>query len=123
MLECQVSKGLQFRIQRYEDATYGVVIFQLSGPFTARYMYGSISPDALHNILESMSDNAEAPVHIFDLAQVPYMDSVGLGVIVDHYLQSHRKGIRVMATGVSPRVLRRFKACRMEKLFLMSASA
>lgn len=123
MIECQASKNQEFKVKRHEDKVSGAVIFQLSGPFTVRYMHNSIAPRTLRNIFASIPDGAEPAVHIFDLTQVPYMDSAGLRLIVDHCLRNRRKGIQVVATGVSPRVLERFKTSRMEDLLPMTASA
>ena len=44
-------------------------------------------------------------VYVFDLTEVPYMDSTGLGMVVRHYVRCQDKGVRFIAAGVSPRVL------------------
>lgn len=119
-IEHQASHSVRFSIQRREDTASGVVIFQLSGPFTIRHMYGSISPVALDHILESTPSNTECGVHIFDLRQVPYMDFAGLSLIVHHCRECRCRGIHIIATGVSRHVLNRFKASRMENLFPMT---
>jgi anti-anti-sigma factor len=117
MIDCLASTTLRFEIQRHEDTASGTVIFQLSGPCTLRHMYNSISPMALRNILVSIPGNPGPAVHIFDLTRVPYMDYAGLRIIVDHYRHNRPKDIQIMATGVNPRVLDRFKSSRMEHLF------
>src|SRR6266536_5573081 len=76
----QIWKGSRFAVERAESETHGTV-FRFSGPFTARDMYNSLSPDALRNILESIPGDGKPPAHILDLTEVPYMDSMGLGML------------------------------------------
>jgi anti-anti-sigma factor len=53
-------------------------------------------------------------LNIIDLTRVPYMDSSGLGMIVTHYVHCQGKGIKLILTGVSPRVLELFKMTRVD---------
>jgi anti-anti-sigma factor len=85
-------------------------------------MYTCLSPHALRNTFESTPDIAQPDVHIFDLTQVPYMDSAGLGMMVSHYVRCQRQGIRLMAVGVSPRVLQLFQPTNVGNLFPMLAT-
>jgi hypothetical protein len=83
MAVAQVWKSLKFTIERSQGKTPGTVVLRLAGPFTARDMYGSLSPDALRSTFESEEANDShdllmPPQHILDLAEVPYMDSAGL---------------------------------------------
>jgi hypothetical protein len=72
-IETQIWKSARLTIERGESETHGTV-FRLSGPLTGRDMYNSLSPDAFRNIFESPADGAQAPAHVFDLTEVPYMD-------------------------------------------------
>jgi anti-anti-sigma factor len=114
--QAQIWKGTPFSIERKEGKSSGTVIFCLCGPFTARDMYGSLTPVGLRNMLDFQSTPNEAPpvVNILDLTDVPYMDSAGLGIVVGHYVSCHRKGIRLIAAGVSPRVRELFKMTRVD---------
>jgi hypothetical protein len=54
------------------------VVFRFSGPFTARTVFECQSPDAVSKMfdLQLMLPSGERPtVNIFDLTDVPYMDS------------------------------------------------
>lgn len=123
MTEFRSSKSSEFKIRRHEDKMSGAVTFQLSGPFTVRNMYKSVAPVTLHGVLGSKPNCAQPAVHIFDLTQVPYMDSAALGMIVNHCRQNRGRGIRTIATGVGPRVLERIRNSNMENLLPIAASA
>jgi len=122
--QAQIWKGTPFSIERKEGKAPGTLIFRLCGPFTARDMFGSLTPVALHNMLDFQSTPSEQPpaVNILDLTDVPYMDSTGLGMIVRHYVRCQGKGIRLIAAGVSPRVLELFKLTKVEAVFSMTAT-
>ena len=105
--ETQIWTSARLTIERGESETLGTV-FRFSGPFTGRDMYNSLSPDAFRNIFESAPGN-EPPAHVFDLTEVPYMDSTGLGMLASHYVRCQSKGIRLSITGVSARVQELFK--------------
>jgi anti-anti-sigma factor len=111
MPQTQIWKNSPFTIERIGGKAPGTVIFRLCGPFTARDMYGTLTPDALGNMLAFQSTPGEQPpsVNILDLTEVPYMDSTGLGMIVKHYVRCQGKGVQMIAAGVSQRVLDLFK--------------
>ena len=124
MTQAQIWKGTPFSIERKEGKAPGTVIFRLCGPFTARDMFGSLTPVALHNLLDFQSTPGEEPptVNILDLTEVPYMDSTGLGMIVRHYVRCQSKGVRLIAAGVSPRVLELLKLTKVEAVFSVTAT-
>jgi anti-anti-sigma factor len=105
MAVAQVWKSSKFTIERNHGKTSGTVIFRLSGPFTARDMYSSLSPIALRNTFESEEGDVPHALHILDLTDVPYIDSAGLGLIVSHYVRCQGRGVRLVVAGVNPRVL------------------
>lgn len=112
--EAQVWKGSRFSIARDESAAPATIRFRLSGPFTARDMYGSISPADFRGLLAPAGFNPTA--HIFDLSEVPYMDSTGLGLLVTHYSHCQRNGIRLVIAGATPRVLELFQITKVDTL-------
>jgi anti-anti-sigma factor len=116
----QIWKGSRFTVKRAESETHGTV-FRFSGPFTARDMYNSLSPDAFRNIFESVPGDGQPPAHILDLTEVPYMDSTGLGMLTSHYVRCQSKGIRLSITGVSPRVRELLRITRMENVLPIAA--
>lgn len=104
MAVAQVWKSSKFTIERSQGKTPGTIVFRLSGPFTARDMYGALSPNELRNTFESEEGTPHA-LHILDLSEVPYIDSAGLGLIVSHYVRCQNRGIRLVLAGVNPRVI------------------
>ena len=60
---------------------------------------------------------------VFDLTNVPYMDSSGLGSLVSAYVSRQKSGRRVALSGVNERVLRLFEITRTESLFLIFPTA
>jgi anti-anti-sigma factor len=112
----QIWSTTPFNIERKEGKAPSTVIFRLSGPFTARDMYGSLTPLDLQNMLDFKSTPSEKPptLNILDLTGVPYMDSAGLGIIVNHYEHCQGKGIRMIAAGVTPRILELFRMTKVD---------
>jgi anti-anti-sigma factor len=115
MAVAQVWKSSKFTIERNQGKTPGTVIFRLSGQFTARDMYGSLSPTALRNTFESDANNDA--LHILDLTEVPYMDSAGLGLLVSHYVRCQGRGVRLVVAGVSSRVIQLFEMTKVDGFF------
>lgn len=53
---------------------------------------------------------------VFDLSRVPYMDSAGMGVIINAYVSAKRRGNRVAAVGLNYRVVELFKLTHADTL-------
>ncbi len=124
MTHAQVWKSSPFTIERKESNAPGTLIFRFCGRFTARDMFGSLTPDALRDMLDFQSTPDEQPpaLNILDLTEVPYMDSSGLGMIITHYVRCKRKDVRLIAAGVSPRVLDLFKLTKVDGTIPMAAT-
>lgn len=107
-----------FSIERHQGKSPSTVIFRLSGPFTARKMYGHLTPDELQKVLAFQSNPGEQlpALNILDLSGVPYMDSLGLGMVVTHYVSSTNKGIKTVAAGLTPRVLELFRMTKVDSI-------
>lgn len=124
MTEPQTWKHAAFNIERKEGKVPSTVIFSLTGPFTARDMYGSLTPEALQNMLDFKSMPGEEPplVNIIDLTNVPYVDSAGLGVIVTQYVRCQNRGIKMVVTNVNPRVHELFRMTKVDGLLPVAAT-
>jgi len=117
-------KNQTFTIERIEGQAPSTIIYQITGTFNARDMYGSMKQVQLGNIFEFKPEHgAEIPTrHIFDLTQVPQMDSSGLGVLVSHFIACRAKGIRVIIVGPSPNVKQLFKFTKVDTILPISVT-
>ncbi len=101
-------------VERFEGKTPGTLIYRLNGPLTLR------------NIFELQSQLRSAdppPVTIIDLTQVPYMDSTGMGMIVNHHVRCKSKGVKLIAAGINPRVFELFKLTKVDTVIPITATA
>jgi len=112
----QVWKSSKFNIERCESTATDSIIFRFIGPFTARDMYTSVSPSTFHCLFDLLPENLRYSSHIIDLSGVPYMDSMGLGMIVTHFVGCKNRGIQLTITGVGPRVHELFKIAHVDSL-------
>jgi len=117
-------KNPTFTIERIEGHAPRVVIYQITGTFNARDMYGSMKQVQLGDIFEfKPAPGAETPTrHIFDLTIVPQMDSSGLGVLVSHHIACRAKGIKVVVVGPSSNVKQLFKFTRVDTVLPVAAT-
>jgi anti-anti-sigma factor len=120
-LEMQIWKSARLTIERTESDTDGTV-FRFSGPFTARDIYHSLSPEAVHKIFEPAPGDSPQVKQVFDLTEVPYMDSLGLGMLVSHSVRCRCKGISLNITGISPRVEDLFRLTKMESVLPIAST-
>jgi len=81
----------------------GTRILTLEGPLTLRNMF---------DLQAELRATPEPTLSILDLTQVPYMDSAGMGLIINHFTHCQSRSTRMVAVGVSPRVLELFKLTR-----------
>lgn len=101
-------------IDREEGKVPGTVIIRLTGPLT------------LLNIFDLQAQFRTAPptpLTILDLSGVPYMDSAGMGVVVNYHVHCQNKGGRFIAAGVSPRIMELFKITRVDKVIKMAPTS
>jgi ABC-type transporter Mla MlaB component len=122
--QTQLWKSQKFTIERIEDEARGVLIFRFTGGFAANDMYSVLKPLAVVNIFEfEPAPGKERPLlNIFDITEVPTLDSSGLGLIISHFIRSRARGVRVVAVGVRPNVLQLFKFTKVDALIPMAAT-
>jgi anti-anti-sigma factor len=115
-------KGTKFNIEREAGAAPGSIIFRLTGPFTVRDMYGTLTPVALRELLETAPVGDKPSLQIFDLTAVPYVDSAGLGMIATQYARCQRQGVHFVAVGVGPRILEQLRITHLDTIIPMAAT-
>jgi anti-anti-sigma factor len=100
-------------IEHEAGKTPGTVIIHLSGPVTLRNLF---------DLLPLLRSGALPSVLILNLEAVPYMDSAGMGAIVNHYVHCQNRNTRLIVAGVSTRVLELFRMTRVDKVIPLAAS-
>lgn len=94
-------------IECREGKNPGTRIFRLSGPLTLR------------NLFELQSELRSAlppPLTIIDITQVPYMDSAGMGLVMNHYVRCQTKGTKLVVSGANNRVMDLFKVTKVDSV-------
>jgi anti-sigma B factor antagonist len=90
----------------------GCRILRLTGPLTLNGLFD----------FQSALRADPPPMLILDLAGVPYMDSAGMGAIVNYFVSCQRAGRKMIVTGVNGRVLELFRLTKVEGLLTMKAT-
>jgi anti-sigma B factor antagonist len=72
----------------------GTMILRLVGPLTLSTMFG----------FQNEFRAAQPQVMIVDLSETPYMDSAGLGLIMNYYVSAMDHGRKLLLAGVNDRV-------------------
>lgn len=88
----------------------GTAILRLTGPLTLNTLF------EFQNMLRA--DPPQALV--LDLTGVPYMDSSGMGAIINYYVSCERHGRKLVVAGVNGRVLELFRMTRVDSLLVLT---
>lgn len=88
--------------------TAGSRILKLEGPLTLSNLF------AFQDELRK-----EATTTILDLSDVPYMDSAGMGAIINYYVGCQRNGRKLLVAGSNYRVLELFKLTKVDQLITL----
>jgi anti-sigma B factor antagonist len=100
-------------IDRREGKSPDTKVFSLNGPLTLR------------NLFEFQSELRSAtptPLTVIDLSGVPYMDSAGMGLVMNHYVHCQTRGTRMVVAGANSRVLDLFKVTKVDSVLPLVAS-
>jgi anti-sigma B factor antagonist len=84
------------------------LIVRMNGPLTLLNLFGF--QDQLRSI--------QSPFTILDFENVPYMDSAGLGAIVNLYVSAQKNNRRVVMAGVNDRVLALFQQTKVDQILV-----
>jgi len=100
-------------IERKDGKAPGTVITHLSGPVTLCNLFD----------LQAQLRSGELPrASILDLSGVPYMDSAGMGAIINYYTHCQNRGIKLIISDVSSRVMELFKMTRVDTVMTFAAN-
>jgi len=100
-------------LDRKEGRNSDTKIFLLTGPLT------------LTNLFELQTELRSAPpppLTIIDLAGVPYMDSAGMGLLMNQYVRCQTRGARLVISGANDRVMDLFKVTRIDTVLPQAAT-
>jgi anti-sigma B factor antagonist len=88
-------------------------------------IYRLLGPLTLRNLFEFQAElRAGQPplVAIFDLSGVPYMDSAGMGALINHFVHCEKNGVEMIVAGASSRVLELFKLTKVDTVIPLAAT-
>ena len=100
------------QIERVEDGVGASTIFRLHGPL----MLGNFFS------FQSMVRSDKSNLLIVDLADVPYIDSAGIGCLVGAHVSRENSGRRLVVVGASERLLNMLKATKVDQIFTFAGS-
>ena len=84
----------------------GIEILSLSGPFTLGNMFQ----------LQRALQEIRPQYLVIDISQVPYMDSAGLGLLVNFYVAAQKNGRKLAIAGATPRIMALFELTKVDAL-------
>jgi anti-sigma B factor antagonist len=100
-------------IEHLPGSTPGTSIYRLSGPVTLRNLF---------DLQAKLRGGDPPPVTILDLSGVPYMDSAGMGAVINHYVRCTNKGVKLIVAGVTPRVMELFKLTKVNSVIALAGT-
>ena len=90
-----------------QEVAAGGTVLRVRGPLTLANLF------AFQKVVHELRGQCI----VVDLAAVPYMDSAGLGALVNGHVSAQRNGGRFVLAGVAPRVRDLFQLTKVDSLF------
>lgn len=100
-------------VDHRQGSTPDTHIFALHGPLTLRNIF---------DFQAQLRNGAPPPLTIFDLAGVPYMDSAGMGLIVNHHVHCQTHGSKLVIAAANARVMDLFRLTKVETVLCLAPS-
>src|SRR5271170_4127314 len=111
---------LNFIVMQHETLTVEVVAGKSEGTRIVRVAGPLVLPNFFP--LKAELEKEHTPVTILDLSDVPYMDSAGMGAIINYYVSAQKRGYKLIAAGSNYRVVELFKLTHVDSLIPMAAT-
>lgn len=92
-------------IDRKDGRNPGTRVFCLNGPLTLRNLF---------ELQTELRGSAPPPLTVIDLTDVPYMDSAGMGLVMNHYVRCQTNGAKLIVAGANSRVMDLFKVTKVD---------
>lgn len=100
-------------IDRKDGKSPGTRVFCLSGPLTLRNLF---------ELQSELRSAAPPPLTIIDITDVPYMDSAGMGLVMNHYVRCQTRGAKLVVAGANNRVMDLFKVTKVDTVLPLVAT-
>jgi len=100
-------------IARADGKKPGTHIIRLSGPLTLRNLF---------ELQGELRSSALPPFTVLDLTEVPYMDSAGMGLVMNHYVRCQTNGAKLVVTGANNRVMDLFKVTKVDTVLPLAST-
>jgi anti-sigma B factor antagonist len=100
-------------LDRKEGKSSDTKIFCLTGPLTLRNLF---------ELQSELRGTPPTPLTIIDLAGVPYMDSAGMGLLMNQYVRCQTRGVKLIVSGANNRVMDLFKVTKVDTVLPLAAS-
>ena len=98
---------------RADGKNPGTHIIRLSGPLTLRNLF---------ELQGQLRGSALPPLTIIDLTDVPYMDSAGMGLVMNHYVRCQTNAAKLVVTGANNRVMDLFKVTKVDTVLPLAST-
>jgi|SRR5271168_957758 len=108
-----MSRDEQISIERRQGKSSDVLILTVTGPITTSTLF------AFQDELRGAPSPA---VTVLDLTGVPYLDSGGMGSVINHYVHCQKNHRKLFTVGVNNRALELFKLTKVDTLIPMFAT-
>jgi anti-sigma B factor antagonist len=99
--------------EQREGKSPGTRVFRLSGPLTLKNLFA---------FQDALRGEPQPRTTVIDLSGVPYMDSAGMGALINYYVHCQKEGAALVVAGVSSRVMELFKMTRVDSIIPLRAS-
>jgi anti-anti-sigma factor len=100
-------------LERLQGSSPNVLIFRLTGPLTLRNLF---------DIQTELRIAPPPPLTIIDLTAVPYMDSAGMGLLMNHFVHCQTRGAKLIVVGANQRVLDLFKITHVDTVLTVTGT-
>lgn len=99
-------------IERVDVAGGASAIFRLHGPLLLGNFFS----------FQSLVRGDQSNLLIVDVADVPYIDSAGIGCLVGAHVSREHSGRKLVLVGASERLINMLKATKVDQLFTFAAT-
>jgi len=110
-IESTVMQDKPLEIEKIEKGA-GTTVLRLHGPL----LLGNFFP------LQTMVRSDNSPLLIVDVADMPYIDSAGIGCLVGAHVSRENSGRKLIIVGANDRLITSLKVTKVEQLFTLAPS-